>query len=62
MKQISQNKSSYRKIIVTLVILAVVAGLLYTAHRLDLLGLVKQLHGTRETSSINFYEDEAQLS
>ncbi len=45
MKDMNQNKSSYRKIIVAVVILALVAGLLYTAHRLDLLGLVKQLHG-----------------
>jgi hypothetical protein len=45
MKNTNQNKSSYRKIIVTVFILAVVASLLYIAHRLDLLGLMKQLHG-----------------
>jgi hypothetical protein len=45
MKNTNQNQSSYRKIIVTVVILAAVASLLYTAHRLDLLGLMKQLHG-----------------
>jgi hypothetical protein len=45
MKDINQGKSSYKKITITLVILAVIAGLLYTAHRLDLLGLMKQLHG-----------------
>ena len=45
MKNTNQNKRSYRAIIVTVVILAVVAGLLYVAHRLDVLGLMKQLHG-----------------
>jgi hypothetical protein len=45
MKNTNQTSNSFRKIIVAVVILAVIAGLLYTAHRLDLLGLVKQLHG-----------------
>ena len=45
MKDMNQNKPSYRKTILTLIIVALIAGLLYTAHRLDLLELVKQLHG-----------------
>lgn len=45
MKDINQSKHSYRKIIVTFIIIVFIAGLLYTAHRLDLLGLMKQLHG-----------------
>jgi hypothetical protein len=44
MKDIKQTKRSHRNIIVIIIILAV-AGLLYTAHRLDLIGLAKRLHG-----------------